>query len=208
VIPVGDEVQARVTAVIASVPDVTLRDPTDHIVGFTSPDPDELQREADKLAAALATNKRLHVVQTIGGTSLVPNIKVDRDMAARLGLTANDIDMTLYATSGVTATTLFTHEDALPVMVSLGDNDHWVDALAQIYVRSTSGAMVPLSAFITTDQQSQPAEVFHEGQFPWLGIRVNGPLDELQAVLAKSPVPQQIRRDVREVDEASRETSD
>jgi hypothetical protein len=60
--------------------------------------------------------------------------------------------------------------------------------------------MVPLSAFTTIEQRPRPAEVRHEGQFPWIGIRVSGPLDELQATLAKFPVPQQLRRDVRDVE--------
>ena len=42
--------------------------------------------------------------------------------------------------------------------------------------------------------------IFHEGQFPWVGVRVAGPLDALNDVLAKLPVPADIKRDVRDPD--------
>ena len=200
VIPVGDDVEARVAAAIVGVPEVTLRDRSDHIVGLNGPDLEELQTEADKLAATLTTNNRLHVVQTIGGTSPAPNIKIDRDTAARLGVRASDIDTTLYAASGMTVNTLWTQRGSLPVVVSLGDPGHLEDTLQMTYIRTASGPDVPLSSLTMVEQQVQPTEVLHEGQFPWLGIRVSGPLDELQTALAKLPVPHQIRRDVRAVD--------
>jgi multidrug efflux pump subunit AcrB len=199
VVPKGD-VEAAVIQRISMVPGVELRDRHDHIVGLSGPDPAALRTELDKLATALRTDKALTVVETIG-TKVAPdlNVKIDRDTASRLGVTADTIDRTLAASfGGMQVTTKFTQLDQLPVMLSLRDDERGPEVLSKIYARSTTGTMVPLSTFTSLAEASTPTEELHVGQFPWLGMRVSGSLDELQAALAKSPVPADMRRDISE----------
>ena len=71
---------------------------------------------------------------------------------------------------------------------------------ARVKVVAIDGSVVPLSAFARVTQTSEPTEIIHEGQFPWLGVRVGGPLDELEAVLATLPIPPEMHRELRAPD--------
>ena len=94
--------------------------------------------------------------------------------------------------------TLFSQLGQSPVMLAVSGELPGV--LDQVMVRSASGGLVPLSAVVSVTEAPEPEVIFHEGQFPWVGVRIAGPLDALKDVLAKLPVPADIKREVRDPD--------
>jgi multidrug efflux pump subunit AcrB len=180
---------------------LTVRDRRDHVVGLSGIDPAALHAQADALAAAFAHVKGLRVVEQIGRSDRPQLVlEIDRDRAALLGIDANELATTLRVLGGgIWVTTTFTQTDQTRVVLAISGE---VPALLdQVMVRSrTSGGLVPLSGVVKATETREPAVIFHEGQFPWVGVRVAGSLDALDDALAKLPVPADITREVREPD--------
>jgi len=142
-----------------------------------SADVDALDQWAPKLLSALQRLPELTAVTTdqmSSGTTLT--LQVDRDQAARYGLTANDVDNTLNDAFGQRQiaqyfTQLSTYNVIIEVLPSLrGD----LKALGQIYMTTPSGSQVPLSAIAKwTTAPVQPLIINHEGQFPSVTISFN-----------------------------------
>jgi hypothetical protein len=178
---------------------LTLLDRTDHIVGFSGADPAALRQQAAALVTAIAAAKTIHVVEQIG-VEVMPRktAKVDRDRAAALGITPAAIDTTLevLAPGGMRVASTFTPDGQDPVMLAV----EWplADVIDRVMVRSTTGALVPLSAVVTIAETPEPDVILHEGQFPWVGVRIAGPIGALNDALGKLQVPADIKRDVRE----------
>ncbi|MFX7140090.1 efflux RND transporter permease subunit, partial [Acinetobacter baumannii] len=70
--------------------------------------------------------------------------------------------------------TIYTSIDSYYVILQAADVDR-VDetAFSKIYVRSTSGTLVPLSAFATTERRVGPIAVNHQGQLPSVTVSFN-----------------------------------
>jgi multidrug efflux pump len=95
-------------------------------------------------------------------------IAVDRDTAARFGITAATIDNALYDAFGQRIiSTIFTQSNQYRVILesdpSLQDT---VKSLSDIYLPSAAGGQVPLDAVAHVEQQPVPLENDHLGQFP------------------------------------------
>ena len=138
----------------------------------------DLNAWAPKVLATLQRVPELRDVasdQQSAGTTLT--VTVDRQQAARYGLTADLIDETLYDAFGQRQiaqyfTQLSSYEVILEVLPSLqGD----VTTLDTIFIRSpTTGSEVPLSAFASwTTMPTQPLAISHQGQFPAVTISFN-----------------------------------
>jgi hydrophobe/amphiphile efflux-1 (HAE1) family protein len=115
----------------------------------------------------VATDQQLSGVRTI--------LKIDRETASRLGVTAQQIDDTLYDAFGQRqVATLFTQLNQYHVILEV-DPKYQRDpsALAQIYVNSSTGAQVPLSAFVTVETGTGPLSINHQGQFPSITLSFN-----------------------------------
>ena len=100
---------------------------------------------------------------------------IDRPTAARLGLTPQMIDDTLYDAFGqrqvsITYTRLNQYHVVLEVDPRFAQGP---EALRGVYVRAPSGALVPLSAFARYELLSAPLSVNHQGQFPALTVSFN-----------------------------------
>ena len=102
-------------------------------------------------------------------------VKIDRDAASRYGITAQSIDNTLYNAFGqrqvsVNYTTLNQYHVVMEVAP-----EYWQrpDTLNNIYVKSSSGIQVPLSAFCTFEPSSTLLAVNHQGQFPAATLSFN-----------------------------------
>jgi multidrug efflux pump len=102
---------------------------------------------------------------------------IDRVAASRLGVTSQAIDNTLYDAFGQRqVSTIYTPYNQYHVVMSV-DSPFWQtpEGLADIYVRSTSGQLVPLSAFSSIRQSTAPLQVNHQGQLPSVTISFNLP---------------------------------
>jgi multidrug efflux pump subunit AcrB len=199
IVPKGDEA-ALDTAVqrIAALHGFEVHDRHDHVVGLSGADPIALAAQLDVIVKALASHKTLRVSPIGTRQMLVSNIVLDRDRMATLAIPLAPVEESLLALTeqGMLVSTVFTQLDQIPVMLSVrGELSETID---RVYVHTASGALVPLSQVASTTRTSEPAEVIHEGQFPWLGVRVAGPLDEIEAVLATLPTPPDVHRELRE----------
>ena len=128
---------------------------------------------AGQIVSRLSTLKQLrNVAADVQSQGLSAYIDVDRDTAARLGITPETIDETLYDAFGQRIiSTIFTQSsqyrvilEADPAMVRTAQG------LNNIYMQSSSGRPIPLSAFATVRVQPGPLQVNHVGQFPAANI--------------------------------------
>jgi multidrug efflux pump len=99
---------------------------------------------------------------------LAAYITVDRDTAARFGITAATIDNALYDAFGQRIiSTIFTQSNQYRVILESGSQDQKsITSLHNIYLPSAGGGQVPLSALAHVEERPTPLENDHLGQFP------------------------------------------
>jgi multidrug efflux pump len=102
-------------------------------------------------------------------------IVIDRSTASRLGITPIMIDNTLYDAFGQRqVSTIYTELNQYHVVMEV-EPRYWQrpETLRDIYVRSSTGAQVPLSAFARFEPSSDTLQVNHQGQFPAVTLSFN-----------------------------------
>jgi multidrug efflux pump len=135
------------------------------------------QRLVDKLRT-LPSLRDVATDQQNGG--LETTLVIDRDTASRLGVGMQQIDDTLYDAFGQRlVSTMFTQLNQYHVVLEVANTfrNHPND-LANIYVRSSAGTQVPLSAFAHIEQTTTPLTINHQGQFPVVTLSFNLPEGE------------------------------
>jgi HAE1 family hydrophobic/amphiphilic exporter-1/multidrug efflux pump len=115
----------------------------------------------------VATDEQLSAPRTM--------VKIDRETASRLGITSQQIDDTLYDAFGQRQVgTIFTQLNQYHVVLEVAPKDQQdARALDRIYVKSITGAQVPLSAFASIAQSTGSLSVSHQGQFPAVTLSFN-----------------------------------
>ena len=102
-------------------------------------------------------------------------IDIDRNKASALGITAQQIENTLYNAFGQRqVSTIYTSSNQYWVILELDpkfQNDP--SALSLIYVRSNTGALVPLNAVAKLSRTLGPLSISHLGQLPAVTISFN-----------------------------------
>src|SRR5450759_1758830 len=96
---------------------------------------------------------------------LQASVVIDRDTASRLGITPQMIDDTLYDAFGQRqVSTMYTELNQYHVVMEVAPR-FWQspETLRDIYVRSTTGAQVPLSAFTHFAPTTTALAVNHQG---------------------------------------------
>jgi multidrug efflux pump subunit AcrB len=99
----------------------------------------------------------------------------DRATASRLGLSPQLIDDTLYDAFGQRQVSImYTPLNQYRVVMGVAPQ-YWQspDALHDIYIRSPSGAQVPLSAVTRYERTNTILSVNHQGQFPGITLSFN-----------------------------------
>ena len=102
-------------------------------------------------------------------------LTIDRDTAARLGVSTKLIDDTLYSAFGQRqVSTIYTSLNQYHVVMEVAP-EFWQspDALSAIYVRSQTGATVPLTALTRFQPSAAPLQVNHQGLFPSVTVSFN-----------------------------------
>ena len=102
-------------------------------------------------------------------------VEIDRDRAASLGVSAQQIESALqsaYASSQVSTIYAPSNEYAV-IMELLPQYQRDPDALSRLYVRSASGDLVPLDALATLKEGFGPLSINHLGQLPAVTISFN-----------------------------------
>jgi multidrug efflux pump len=102
-------------------------------------------------------------------------VQVDRETAARFGISPQLIDTTLYDAFGQrpVSTMYSTLNQYHVVMEAAPEYTQSPEILRDIYVRSPRGAQVPLSAFAKFSPVNAPLSVNHQGLFPAVTISFN-----------------------------------
>jgi multidrug efflux pump len=168
-----------ITLFMQPVQDLTVEDRISRTqFQYTMEDADgkELSDWAPKLLAKLSALPQLRdVASDQQDRGLQATIAIDRDTASRLGILPQTIDDTLYDAFGQRqVSTIFTQLNQYHVILEVDPTfQQNPDALKQIYVHSSNGTQVPLSAFCQFSTESTPIAVNHQGQFPVVTLSFN-----------------------------------
>jgi hydrophobic/amphiphilic exporter-1 (mainly G- bacteria), HAE1 family len=141
-----------------------------------SPDTEELFRYAPILEEKLRQLPGLQdVTSDLEIKNPQVNIDIDRDKASALGVTAQQIEDALAnAYSSRQISTIFAPNNEYQVILEL-EPRYQMDpsALSLLYIRSATGALVPLNTVATVTQSVGPLTVNHLGQLPAVTLSFN-----------------------------------
>ena len=138
--------------------------------------PDELAKWAPKLVERLGQLPQLEdVTSNSHDQGLSAYVTVDRDTAGRFGISSATVDNALYDAFGQRIiSTIFTQSNQYRVIIEANPSlQSTPQSLASIYLPSSGGGQVQLSAIARVAEQPAPLEINHLGQFPATTISVN-----------------------------------
>ncbi|HTZ72626.1 MAG TPA: efflux RND transporter permease subunit [Candidatus Aquilonibacter sp.] len=143
---------------------------------LSSPDTAELYKDAQSLEQKMRALPYLADVNTdLQNDNPQANVVVDRDKASALGVTPADVENALYSAYG----------QRLVSPIYTSNNEYWVvlqvedqfqsdpNMLSELYIHSSSGQLVPLSAVSKFTTGIGPLTVNHTGQLPSVTISFN-----------------------------------
>ena len=139
-------------------------------------DVEELYRIAPQLAAKIQTLPGfLDVTTDLQLRNPQVNIEINRDKASSLGISAEQIEDALYSAYGSRQiSTIYADTNQYQVIMELKP-EYQLDptALPLLYVRSTSGALVPLDVVARISTGYGPLSINHSGQLPSVTVSFN-----------------------------------
>jgi multidrug efflux pump len=142
--------------------------PTQYRLALEGADTAVVHEWAGKLAAAMEKQSKLrNVYNDAAATTSAAYVDVDRDTAARLSITASQVDEALYSAFGQRiVSTIFTETNQYRVILE-ADPTLVTDlnSLGQLNLKA-SGGPAPLNAFASIREQQSPVQVTHVAQFP------------------------------------------
>ncbi|QPF87834.1 MdtB/MuxB family multidrug efflux RND transporter permease subunit [Bradyrhizobium genosp. L] len=140
-------------------------------------DPAQLAEWAPKLVDKLRELPELSDVSSdISAQGLSVFVGIDRDQAARFGITPATVDNALYDSYGQRiVSTIFTNSNQYRVILEADPSlQNSLDSLSSIYLPSSVGSTpVPLSVMTKMRVETAPLQVSHLGQFPSATISFN-----------------------------------
>ena len=115
------------------------------------------------------------VASDLQDQGLQASLLIDRNTAARLGITPAAIDNTLYSAFGQRiVSTTFTQTNQYRVVLEVKHEfQKGPAALDHIYITTSAGTQAPLSTITTLSERTAPLVVSHIGQFPATTISFN-----------------------------------
>jgi multidrug efflux pump len=161
------------------VQDLTVEDRvsrTQFQYSLESPDPKDLSVWVPQLMKGLQASPNLRDVasdQLDAGLGAL--LVIDRDAAARLGISTQTLDDTLYDAFGQRqVSTIFTQLNQYRVVLEVAPDFHKnPQDLNSLFVQSSGGGSVPLSAFTQLEHTNAPLTITHQGQFPVVNVSFN-----------------------------------
>ncbi|HEY0528586.1 MAG TPA: efflux RND transporter permease subunit [Gemmatimonadaceae bacterium] len=141
-----------------------------------SPDIEALDSAAKRMESRMRGMKQIQDVTSdlqIANPQVI--VAIDRDRAASLGVTAQQIESALYDAYGSRqVSTIYTPNNQYTVLMELLPQfQQDINALRMLYVRSQKGDLVPLSAVANLSQNVGPLSITHAGQLPAVTISFN-----------------------------------
>jgi HAE1 family hydrophobic/amphiphilic exporter-1 len=139
-------------------------------------DLEELYKAADRMRDAIRDVGGIQDVTTdldLNSPQLI--VGIDRDKAGRVGVSPAQIEDALASAFGSRQiSTIFTSSAQYQVIIEVAPQFQAdPQALSRIYVRASSGQLVPLTAVITQQRTTGPLTVNHQGQLPAVTISFN-----------------------------------
>jgi HAE1 family hydrophobic/amphiphilic exporter-1 len=187
--PSADEIVRELQPQLAAIPGVRtyLQVPPVIRIGgrsakaqyqFTLQGPDiaALYDNAGMLEAKLRT---IPILQDVTSDLQIKNpqvqVQIDRDRAARLGVTVQQIEEALYDAYGSRqVSTIYTDNNQYWVIQELlPEYQEDLAALRLLYIRSQQGTLVPLTSVATVTPGLGPLSVNHSGQLPSVTLSFN-----------------------------------
>ncbi len=129
------------------------------------------------------------------------SVEIDRDQAAALGVSAQQIESTLYDAYGSRqVSTIYTANDQYWVLLELQpDHQRDLSALQNLYIATSTGGLVPISAVARISPDVGPLSVNHQGQIPAVTLSFNlrpgaslGPSTDAVQRLARETLPSNV----------------
>ena len=140
------------------------------------PDTTSLYSETEKLMREVAKLPEVQDVTTdLQMKSPRVMLKIDRDKAAALQLNAQQIESALYDGFGPSwVSTIYGAATQNRVLLEMDPKyQAHADSLSEIFLKSATGALVPLSAVVKAKQDTGPQSINHTGQLPSVTISFN-----------------------------------
>lgn len=141
-----------------------------------SPDTDELYKYAAILLEKMSDMPDLQdVTSDLQMTNPEMEIEINRDAASALGITALDIENSLYSAYGSRqVSTIYAPNNQYQVIMEL-EPKYQSDPskLSMLYIKSSAGNLVPLDYVATITKSVGPLSVNHSGQLPSVTISFN-----------------------------------
>ncbi len=205
----ADQVIAQLRRAVQQVPQlqVTFQNPPAvRIGGFRSGSNYQyvlLGDDLDALSAAVKSMKdrmsQIPGIRDVDSDLELANPQIDvaieRERAAALNVSVQDIQSTLYAAYGASRiSTIFTSTNQYDVLLQIDPRyQQDINALSQLYVPSTGGALVPLSAVARIGRGVGPLSVNHYQELPSVTLSF-----DLQPGVSLGQVTASIERAARE----------
>jgi multidrug efflux pump len=172
---------AGMSIYLQPVQDITIDDRisrTQYQLMLESADPAALDQWVPLLTQRLSQEPALSdVASDQAQRGLAADVVVDRDTASRFGITPATVDNALYDAFGQRiVSTIFTQSNQYRVVMEASpDLQKSPDSIGRIYVPSSAGGQVPLSAIATVRIETEPLLINHLGQFPASTVSFNVP---------------------------------
>jgi multidrug efflux pump len=196
-----------ITLYMQPVQDLTIEDRisrTQYQLTLQTADPKLLSEWVPRFVRRLQRLPQLtDVASDLQDQGLQAYLEIDRDTAARLGVTPAGIDTALYNAFGQRLiSTIFTQSSQYRVVLEVKPEfRRGPEALKEIYVASSTGAQVPLASFTSVTVGTAPLAINHAGQFPAATVSFNlargaslgAAVDAIEAAEREIGLPQAIQ---------------
>jgi hydrophobe/amphiphile efflux-1 (HAE1) family protein len=164
---------------------------------------EDLMQWAPRVEAAMRHIPELGDIDSDQQTrGLQASLVIDRDTASRLGVSPRDIDNTLYDAFGQRqVSTIYTELNQYHVVMEIDSAfRESTDGIRDLYVKSSKGNQVPLSAFTHYETKNTALAVNHQGQFPAVtisfnladGVALGDAVTKIEAAVLKMGLPSDI----------------
>ncbi|HEX4234065.1 MAG TPA: efflux RND transporter permease subunit [Caldimonas sp.] len=163
---------AGVTLYLQPTQDLTIdaeTGPTQYRVSLEGADQATVTSWVNKLVAEMRTKKEIrNATSDAGAQGLAAYIEIDRDTAARLGVTASALDDALYSAFGQRiVSTIFTETNQYRVILEAEPGLlTTAESLGKLNLRTSSGEPTPLAAIARISERPAPLQITHVAQYP------------------------------------------
>jgi len=168
-----------ITLFMQPVQDLTVEDRisrTQYQYTLESPDTRDLATWVPQFVSKLKQLPQLaDVASDRQDEGLQIKLVIDRNNAGRLGVTPQQIDDALYNAFGQRQiSTIFTQLNQYHVVMEVAPKfQNSPGDLSSIYITTSNGGKIPLSAFTREERTNAPLAVNHQGQFPVVTVSFN-----------------------------------